>query len=104
MIESWMLSDTQLFKRLIGAVKRSDHELGIDKHPESYADPKSTITKAIQKALSDKPKRRRDQISISDLYETMGYSISLDSLRRIPSFRNFENYVCNALMQLGLMR
>lgn len=64
MIESWMLADTQLLKDLIDASKKSDHDLGIDKQPESYSDPKSVISNAIRIAMADKPKRRRDQITL----------------------------------------
>lgn len=104
MIESWMLADTQLLKSLIDASKISNRDLGIDKSPELYSDPKSTISNAISIALAEKTKRRRDQITISDLYETLGSSISLDALRQIPSFRSFEDEVCNALKKLGLMK
>ncbi len=104
MIESWMLADTQLLKSLIDASKISNRDLGIDKSPESYSDPKSTISNAISIALAEKTKRRRDQVTISDLYETLGSSISLDALRQIPSFRSFEDEVCNALKKLGLMK
>ncbi len=103
MIESWMLADTSLLKSLIDATKKSDHDLGIDKQPENYSDPKAAISNAISIVMKDKPKRRRDQVVISDLYETLGNSVSLDSLRKIPSFAHFEEEVCNALRDLGLM-
>lgn len=103
MIESWMLADTQLLKDLIDAGKKSDHDLGIDKQPESYSDPKTVISNAIRIAMADKPKRRRDQITLPDLYETIGNSINLYALRKIPSFCCFEDEVCGALKKLGLM-
>lgn len=104
MIESWMLADTQLLKEMIDAGRKSDHDLGIDKQPESYSNPKAVISEAIRIAMADKPKRRRDQVALSDLYETIGNSISIDALRRIPSFCQFEEEVCSALKELGLMR
>ena len=39
MIESWMLADKELLKRLINAKDMSDADLGLDRAPESYADP-----------------------------------------------------------------
>lgn len=104
MIESWMLADKNLFKLLIDARNISDETLKIEKAPESYSDPKSVIEAAIRYSLSSKSKRRRDTISISDLYEPLGNSIGIDSLRRIPSFAAFESNVRNALKQLGLLQ
>ena len=67
-IESWMLADKDLLKQLINATGMRDVELGIERAPESYADPKSAIENAINIAMSHQPRKRRDSISISDLY------------------------------------
>lgn len=103
MIESWMLADKVLLKSLISAESISDAALGIDKVPETYADPKSVINEAIRISMLGKPKRRRDQILISDLYGILGQELSLDSLRTIPSFREFERQVTNAFRQMNLL-
>ena len=86
MIESWMLADKELLKQLINATKYNDIDLGIDKAPEMYADPKNIIENAIRIATSDQPKKKRNQISISDLYEILGNRLNLEKLRTIPSF------------------
>lgn len=104
MIESWMLADKDLLKQLINAKEISDTDLGIDKQPESYADPKSVIEEAIRKAMSNQPKKKRNQIGIADLYELLGNRLSLDKLRTIPSFTQFENNVINVFKELRLMR
>ncbi len=104
MIESWMLADKLLLKQLIDAEGISDSDLGIDRPPESYADPKEAINNAIRIAFEGKPKRKRDQIKISDLYEVLGNQLDLDSLRSIPSFRSFEDGMLNAFKRLNLIR
>lgn len=104
MIESWMLADKELLKQLINATKLSDTALGIDKKPETYSDPKSTIENAIRIAMAGQTKRRRNDIRISDLYETLGNRLNLESLRTIPSFVSFEENVIKSFKQMGLMR
>lgn len=103
MIEAWMLADTHLLKHFINAENCSDSVLGIDKNPESYADPKSVINDAIRIAFSSQTKRKRSQMTVEDLYETIGNSIPLDSLRRLYSFRIFEDNVRQAFRQLNLL-
>lgn len=104
MIESWMLADKALLRQLINAKKLSDKDLGIDKSPEQYADPKSVIENAIRKSLSGETKKKRDQIGIEDLYELLGNRLSLQSLRTIPSFVQFEENVMRVFKEIGLMR
>ena len=78
--------------------------MGIDRQPESYADPKSVIEEAIRKAMLNQPKKKRNQIGIADLYELLGNRLSLDKLRTIPSFTQFETNVINVFKEMGLMR
>jgi len=104
MIESWMLADKELLKRLINARDMSDADLGLDRAPESYADPKSTIENAIRRAMSEQPKKKRNQIGIADLYEILGNRLSLERLRTIPSFAKFEENVIIVFKNMGLMR
>ena len=104
MIESWMLADKELLKRLINAKDMSDADLGLDRAPESYADPKSAIDNAIRRAMSEQPKKKRNQIGIADLYEILGNRLSLERLRTIPSFAKFEENVIIVFKNMGLMR
>lgn len=104
MIESWMLADKELLKQLINATEKRDVDLGIEKAPEKYSDPKSTIEQAIRIAMSGQSKKKRDQVNISDLYEVLGNSLELEKLRVIPSFVNFESNVINVFKEMGLMR
>lgn len=103
-IESWMLADHDLLKQLINAIGMRDVDLGIERAPESYADPKSAIENAISISMSHQPKKRRDSITISDLYETLGNRLSLEKLRQLPSFNHFEAGVRQCFRELGLMR
>ena len=91
MIESWMLADTELLKDEMGT-NQSDHDLGIDRNPESIADPKSLIEQAIRIATEDKPKRRQ-RLSIADLYSIIGDKIPLLALERLPSYKKFQDEV-----------
>ena len=104
MIESWMLADKELLKQLINAKTMSDADLGLDRLPESYADPKSVIENAIRRAMSGHPKKKRNQIDISDLYEILGTKLSLERLRTIPSFEQFEKGVIKVFKDMSLMR
>lgn len=91
MIEAWMLADKELFKEEIGTSK-SDAELGINRDPESMADPKQTIENAIRIATEHLPKRRR-RLSIAELYEIIGDIIDLNALSTLDSYRHFKEAV-----------
>jgi hypothetical protein len=87
MTEAWMLADTSVFKDEISS-RLDDHALGIDRVPESYNDPKKIIKEAIrisQQGIA----RRRQKLDIADLYSPLGQKISLDSLKRLPSYQKF---------------
>lgn len=99
MSEAWMLADKNLLKQEI-YTKKGDQELGINNHPESFANPKQIIENAIRIAQQDKPRRQRHNVRIGELYQPLGESISLESLRQLPSFRKFENNVRNAFREL----
>lgn len=104
MTEAWMLADKELLKEKIGAKTKRDSDLGIERSPESYADPKQTIEDAVRIAQEGKTKRRRNELTINDLYEELGQSISLENLRQIPSFCLFEDNVKLAFVSLGYIQ
>lgn len=99
--EAWMLADKVLLKKKIDAKDKSDSDLGIENNAESYSHPKEVIEKAIRIAQQGKTKRRRRDLSISDLYEELGQTIPIDKLRAIPSYRSFETNVRQALINMG---
>lgn len=102
MTESWMLADKELFKREIGTNK-SDEELDICRNPESYSDPKTTIKNAIRIALQERTRRHRNELTIADLYLSMGQSISIEKLKQIPSYIKFQENVRDALRKLNYL-
>ena len=104
MIESWMLADKELLKQMINAQDMRDIDLGIEKTPEAYADPKEVINDAIRIAMSRQSKKKRDQIKISDLYEVLGTRLTLEKLRAIPSYDRFEQNIKNVFKEIGILR
>lgn len=101
MTEAWMLADKELLKSKIAAKGMRDIDLGLQRTPESYADPKHAIEEAIRIAQVGRIKRTRKELSIVDLYDELGQSISLERLRTIASFNAFETNVRNAFRTLG---
>jgi len=101
MTEAWMMADKTLLKTKIDAQEKNDIELGLQRAPESYADPKQAIIEAIRIAQAEKTKRRRNELTINDLYDEMGQSISLLRLRDLSSFRHFEECVRSVFRSLG---
>lgn len=100
--EAWMLADTDLFRQEIGT-KLNDVALNIHRQPETIADPKETIITAIRTTNQNLTKRRRHELSIGDLYESIGSKIDLSKLRLLPSFQAFEGEVREAFRFLGLL-
>lgn len=98
MTEAWMLSNTELLKDEIGTNK-SDKDIGIDKSPESYSNPKETIENAIRIARQGLTKRRRRDLTIGELYSPIGQKISLSDLNKLPSYAKFRDAVKAALAE-----
>lgn len=91
MIEAWMLADKELLKSEIGTTK-SDSDLGLNRNPEAIANPKYVIEEAIRIATEHLPKRRQ-KLSISDLYAIIGDTISITKLEKLDSYRKFQDAV-----------
>lgn len=98
MMEAWMLADRQLLKEEIGTSK-SDEDLGLCRDPESIANPKALIEEAIRIATEDLPKRRQ-RLSISDLYGIIGTKIDLEKLSTLPSYIQFKERVRETYREL----
>jgi hypothetical protein len=101
MSEAWMLADKDLLKAEIDTEK-SDEELGFLKDAESIPDPKNVIKSAIRTAQSHLS-RRRNKITISDLYQPMGQKIPIVKLEELHSYKNFKSGVENAFRQLNYL-
>jgi hypothetical protein len=99
MTEAWMLADKELLKKQL-CTKKSDSELAIDKHPESFSNPKETIKNAINKAREGIAKRYRNKLKIDDLYSPLGTKIELSKLESLSSYKKFEKAVRDIFPQL----
>ena len=99
MTEAWMLADKELLKKQL-CTDKSDSELAIDKHPESFRNPKETIKNAINKAREGITKRYRNKLKIDDLYSPLGTKIPLSKLESLSSYKKFEKAVRDIFPQL----
>ena len=102
MTESWMLSDKELLKSEIGTDK-SDEELGIDKAPELYKDPKQVIMAAIVMARRNMPKRRRKDLKIRELYSPLGQKVVMKALEKLGSYQKFKQAIIEAFKKLNYL-
>jgi hypothetical protein len=102
MTEAWMLADKALLKKEIGTNK-ADQDLGIYREPEQYPDPKATIESAIRIAQQDRTRRHRRDLTLSDLYLSIGQSISIDKLKQLPSYNKFQENIRSALRKLNYL-
>lgn len=100
--ESWLLADKELLKQEIGTNK-TDNELGINRLPENISNPKEAISNAIRIAREGLTQRRRNDLTIADLYLPIGQSIDLDKLENLSSYQDFKNNVLMAFRQLNLL-
>ncbi|HMQ60089.1 MAG TPA: DUF4276 family protein [Flavilitoribacter sp.] len=101
MTESWMLADFELIKSELNT-KKTDKELGLDKQPESYSDPKKVFKEVIRLSFENYPQRRK-RPDISEFYQLLGQKIALDKLEKIPSFLKFRDNVRTAFVELKLL-
>ncbi len=100
--EAWMLVDKVLLKKQIGTNKK-DVELGIHRNPEDIANPKEVIIEAIRIARQGLTKKRRRNLSISNLYLPLGQGMNMQKLEKLPSYKLFEENVRNAFRALNLL-
>jgi hypothetical protein len=103
MIEAWMLADKTLLKKEVGT-QLDDILLGINREPEQYSDPKTVIKDAIRIARERLTKRRRHELTISDLYLPIGQKIVIEKLNNLASFNKFTESIRVAYRKLNLMQ
>lgn len=102
MTEAWMLAAPNLLREEIGT-QLSYQELNLPRTPEAISDPKQAIEDAIRLARAKLSKRRRKDLSISDLYAPIGNRISLDQLEQLASYRKFKQTIEDCFRELGLL-
>lgn len=101
--EAWMLADKALFKESINATK-SDAELNISGHPETFNNPKLKIQSAIAVGCSHLPKKVRKRITIDSLYKFLGVALDIEQLNNFESFIDFERNIRNVMSALNLLQ
>lgn len=97
-----MLADKNLLREEIGT-DLSDATLGLARDPEKIADPKAVISEAIRIATEGKS-RRRQSLSIAELYGPIGASVSLEALMSLSSYRMFRQSVEDTFREIGYLR
>jgi hypothetical protein len=100
--EAWMLADKDLLKEEIGTNK-TDKELGINRNPETIANPKEVIEKAIQIARKNLTRKRRKDLTIAGLYSVIGQKIELEKLESLSSYQDFKENVREVFRKLNLL-
>lgn len=102
MIEAWMLADRDLLRKELGTTM-TNVQLDIDGNPEDFADPKSKIEEAIRKAEENAThKKPANRVTIADLYQIIGKSVSIEKLEQMDSFRRFEGEILFTFREIGL--
>ena len=102
MTESWMLPDFDLLKREI-STNKTKAQLNLSGNPEQFTDPKFKIIEALRITNSELPKKRRRELTISDLYQIIGQKIEIRELMVLNSFKEFYINSFEALKQLNLI-
>ena len=94
--EAWLIADGAALRTALG-VQWSDADMGVpgkSRDVETIVDPKASVARLA---------RRRGR-PIEDFYEEIAESVSLDVLRRVPSFAAFEQKTTDALVDMGYRR
>ncbi len=100
--EAWMLADKALLIKQIRTDK-SESELNINGNPETFNNPKERIEEAIRIGRSDLPRKIRNALSISELYDYLGGAIQIEKLRAFSSYQDFENNIRQELAKLNYL-
>jgi hypothetical protein len=103
MTEAWMLADPDALREVIGVNLTTD-AIGAPMHPhqvESDPDPKQTLNAVIEKALTQRARRRR-RIALRSIYEPLARQISLARLIGVPAYQQFVADLTQTLVALGL--
>jgi Domain of unknown function (DUF4276) len=90
MIENWMLADYQTLFNVL-ALKETDLTKLLKRlqNPEKILKPKEVIEELL--AYVNKARSKNKKIRLGDLYEPMANGISLEQLKKLPSFQQFRN-------------
>jgi hypothetical protein len=102
MIEAWMLADIDLFLNEI-STNKTKSQLGINGNPETFTNPKNKIKEALHIINQEKPKKRRKDLQINDLYQIIGQKIEIEKLLELNSFSKFYKQISDSLVKLNFI-
>jgi hypothetical protein len=101
--EAWVLPDGDALRAALG-VTSPNNALGVPGRPrevERVLDPKQALEK-IWDSLS-RSRRRRGRRDLRSFLQAIGERVSLDVLRQIPAYQEFEKELTDALCELGYL-
>ncbi len=93
--ESWLLTDLRPFQLRYG----EGISLTLPAQPEKEADPKLTARQLMQ--LAGKSSHLPTESQLGELMPLFGDNVSLECLRRLPSFRAFEAELIEAVREVA---
>lgn len=102
MTESWMLADFDLFKNEI-KTNKSKSQLNLSGSPETFRDPKRKIIEALNIVNLELPKKRRNDLKISDLYQIIGQKLEINDLLKLRSYKTFYAKTFEMLKHINLI-
>lgn len=102
MTESWMLADFDLFKKEI-ITNKTKSQLNLSGNSEQFSNPKLRIVEALRVTNNELPKKRRKDLSISDLYQIIGQKIEIRKLLTLESYKEFYINSFAVLKKLNLI-
>ncbi len=101
-VEAWLLADGEALREVIGS-DLSLHDLGIPQAVtsiEGLANPKHTLHEVVGRAMSNRPRRRRN-LNLGELYEPLANQVSLSRLAQLTAFGQFTDDLTKTLASLG---
>ena len=102
--EAWMLANTDVLLRTIGASKQlspyTQAKLGLA--PEQHTDPKAVLADILREERAYLPKKQRGSLSMEVLYGLLGGRLRIQDLQGLASFQAFEMALRQALKVQGL--
>jgi hypothetical protein len=101
-MEAWMLADKKVLKDEMGTTK-TDAELGFRSDIENIANPKEVIIRAVEIVRQDLPKKKRNQLAISELYLPVGQKLDLDTLEPLYAYQQFKKNIKNSFKILNVL-
>ena len=103
-IEAWLLASSSSFA--LALTQRSDraHEVAFPNHPERIHrdEAKQLYTESVYQLLASTSRKRR-RIRPEQFMSTIAIEVALTDMRRLPSFRRFEDSLERALRDLGYL-